>query len=278
MEEFFRYVEVNDWLIPLAVFFSLSFCLVLEMITPLFAHNYSKFRHLCVNSFFLITTVCISAPIIVLHSAVFIWQAEAQIGLFYLVGLPGWAQLIFGILLLDLIAQYGIHFLLHRVKWMWRLHMVHHSDTHVDATTGFRHHPGDVVFRNLATLFAVMLFGIPLACYLTYRLITIFFAYLTHSNIQLPDQLEQKLSYLFITPNLHKFHHHHERPWTDSNYGNIFSVWDRLFGTLVQGNLENIRYGVDVLPDERDEDLAYQFILPFDRSIKLEDERYLAAK
>ena len=90
--------------------------------------------------------------------------------------------------------------------------------------------------------------------------------------------MEQKLSYLFTTPSLHKFHHHHERPWTDSNYGNIFSVWDRLFGTLVQGNLENIRYGVDVLPDERDEDLAYQFILPFNRSIKLEDERYLAAK
>ena len=57
-----------------------------------------------------------------------------------------------------------------------------------------------------------------------------------------------------------------------------FSVWDRLFGTLVQGNLENIRYGVDVLPDERDEDLAYQFILPFKRYIKLEDELYLGAK
>ena len=90
--------------------------------------------------------------------------------------------------------------------------------------------------------------------------------------------MEQKLSYLFITPNLHKFHHHHERPWTDSNYGNIFSVWDRLFGTLVQGNFKNIRYGVDVLPDERDEDLAYQFILPFNRYMKLEDERYLGAK
>ena len=57
-----------------------------------------------------------------------------------------------------------------------------------------------------------------------------------------------------------------------------FSVWDRLFRTLVQGNLEDIRYGVDLLPDEREEDLAYQFILPFDRSIKLEDERSLAAK
>ena len=154
--------------------------------------------------------------------------------------------------------------------------MVHHSDTHVDATTGFRHHPGDVVFRNLATLFAVMLFGIPLACYLTYRLITIF-AYLTHSNIQLPDQLERKLSYLFITPICISF------IITMSGLGptvtmEIFFLWDRLFGTLVQGNLENIRYGVDVLPDERDEDLAYQLVLPFDPSIKLEGERYLAAK
>ena len=163
MEEFFRYIEVNEWLIPFAVFLSLSFCLFLEMYIPLFAHKYSKFRHLCVNSLFLITTVCVSAPLIALHSAVFVWQAEAQMGLFYLIDLPGWAKLIFGILILDLIGQYGIHYLLHRIKWMWRLHMIHHSNTHVDATTGFRHHPGDVVFRNLATLLAVSLFGIPLA-------------------------------------------------------------------------------------------------------------------
>ena len=278
MEEFSRYIEVNEWLIPLAVFLSLSFCLFLEMYIPLFAHKYSKFRHLCVNSLFLITTVSISAPLIALHSAVFVWQAEAQMGLFYLIDLPGWAKLIFGILILDLIGQYGIHYLLHRVKWMWRLHMIHHADTHVDATTGFRHHPGDVVFRNLATLLAVSLFGIPLACYLVYRLITIFFAYLTHSNIQLPARLDKKLSKVFVTPNLLKFHHHHERPWTDSNYGNILSVWDRLFGTLVQGNVENIRYGVDVLPEERDEDLAFQFMLRFDLSIKLEEDRSLASK
>tara|TARA_A100001011_G_scaffold183922_1_gene192761 strand:- start:649 stop:1398 length:750 start_codon:yes stop_codon:yes gene_type:complete len=232
MEEFFRYIEVNEWLIPLAVFLSLSFCLFLETYIPLFAHKYFKFRHLCVNSLFLITMVCVLAPLIALHSAVFIWQAEAQMGLFYLIDLPGWAKLMFGILILDLIGQYGVHYLLHRVKWMWRLHMIHHSDTHVEAKTGFRHHLGDVVFRNLATLFAVSLFGIPLACYLVYQLITIFFAYLAHSNIQLPAWLDKKLSNVIITPNLHKFHHHHERPWTDSNYGNILAVWDRLFGTL----------------------------------------------
>ena len=251
---------------------------IIEGIRPLFTGGFRSWRHTRTNLALLGTTMFISIIFSALAVGIVQWTALEGIGLVHWVAMPAWLSLLATVMLFDLIAQYGVHFLLHRVKWMWRLHMVHHSDTHVDATTGFRHHPGDVVFRNLATLFAVMLFGIPLACYLTYRLITIFFSYLTHSNIQLPDQLEQKLSYLFITPNLHKFHHHHQRPWTDSNYGNIFSVWDRLFGTLVQGNLENIRYGVDVLPDQRDEDLAYQFILPFDRSIKLEDERSLAAK
>ena len=161
---------------------------------------------------------------------------------------------------------------------MWRPHMINHLDTPVDATTGFRHHPSDVVFRNFATLLAVSLFGIPLACYLVYQLITIFFAYLTHSHIQLPAWLDKKLSNVIITPNLHKFHHHHERPWTDSNYGKILAVWDRLFGTLVQGDVENIRYGVDVLSQEGDKDLAYQFMLTFDLSIKLEGERSFASK
>ena len=267
MEEFFRYIKVNEWLIPLVVFLSLSFCLFLETYIPLFAHKYSKFRHLCVNSLFFTTTVCVSAPLIALPCLALPCLAW-----------PGWAKLMFGILILDLIRQYGLYYLLHTVKWMWRLHMIHHSDTHVDATTGFRHHPGDVVFRNLATLFAVSLFGIPLAFYLVCRLITIFFACLTHSNIQLSAWLDKKLSNIIITANLYKFHHHHERPWTDSNYGNILSVWNRLFGTLVQGNVENIRYGVDVLPEERDKDLAYQFMLPFNLSIKLEGDRSFASK
>ena len=91
---------------------------------------------------------------------------------------------------------------------------------------------------------------------------------MTHANISLPLWLDKTISFVFVSPNMHKFHHHFERPWTDSNYGNIFSVWDRLFGTFVYGRPNEIKYGLDVLDDSKDQDLAYQLKLPVNREIK----------
>ena len=87
-------------------------------------------------------------------------------------------------------------------------------------------------------------------------------------NIQLPAKLDKAISLVFISPNMHKFHHHHERPWTDSNFGNILSVWDRIFGTFVYDDVNKIRYGLDRLDDTTDEDIVYQFKIPFDKNIK----------
>ena len=150
--------------------------------------------------------------------------------------------------------------------------MVHHSDTHVDATTATRHHPGDYLLREVFSLIAIIIGGIPLAYYLFYRIITVFFAYFTHANISLPSFLDRTLSFIIVTPNMHKFHHHFERPWTDTNFGNIFSFWDRMFGTLVYDNPKEIVYGLDVTDDSRDLDLAYQYGLPFNKSIKVESK------
>ncbi|MFM7195718.1 MAG: sterol desaturase family protein, partial [Bacteroidota bacterium] len=86
--------------------------------------------------------------------------------------------------------------------------------------------------------------------------------------ITLPAGLDRALSLVFITPNMHKFHHHFERPWTDSNYGNIFSLWDRLFGTFVYDDPKKIRYGLDVLDPAKDQQVRYQLGIPFDKSVK----------
>ena len=146
--------------------------------------------------------------------------------------------------------------------------MIHHSDTKVDATTGTRHHPGDFVLREIFALLAVLILGAPVAFYMFYRICTVFFTYFTHANIILPRWLDKPLSLVFITPNMHKFHHHHERPWTDSNFGNITSIWDRIFGTLVYDDPRKIKFGLDVLDDTTDEDVKYQFMIPFNKSIK----------
>ena len=70
-----------------------------------------------------------------------------------------------------------------------------------------------------------------------------------------------------VTPEMHKFHHHYRAPWTDSNFGNIFSFWDRLFGTLVYADTKDIRYGLDIMDDNRDLDFFYQVKSPIDKSI-----------
>ena len=70
---------------------------------------------------------------------------------------------------------------------------------------------------------------------------------------------------------MHKFHHHYQRPWTDANFGNILSIWDRMFGTFVSGDSRDIQYGLDVLDNSRSEDLAYQLKVPFDKSILVDE-------
>jgi len=70
-----------------------------------------------------------------------------------------------------------------------------------------------------------------------------------------------------VTPNLHKFHHHHEVPWTDRNYGNVLSIWDRLFGTFVYGDTSEVVYGLDITDSEKSDNIRYQMGLPFNRSV-----------
>lgn len=250
------------------VFLCLIVFWIMEGAVPLAKLNYNKWKHTGVNMFFLASDLLINVLFTAVTAGVYVWVMENNIGFLNMVSLPLVVELILAVMFLDLVAQWFAHYLLHKVKWMWKFHLVHHSDTKVDATTGTRHHPGDYFIREVFSLLAVVIFGIPLGFYLFYRIATVFFTYLTHANIELPSWLDRSLSWIFITPNMHKFHHHFERPWTDSNYGNIFSFWDRLFGTLVYDDPKKIKYGVDVLSDDLDENIGYQLKVPFDNTIK----------
>lgn len=240
---------------------------LLEVLMPLFRFDYRKLKHDVFNLSLLIMNAIIVLPITIALGLVIVWSESNQVGLLYYVDLPAWMELLLAILFLDLVAQYSVHYLLHHVNWMWRLHIVHHSDTHVDATSGTRHHPGDFAFRLIAAGVAIVAFGIPALFYVIYRMLTPFFGYFTHANIRLPGKLDRLLSYVLVTPDMHKFHHHYQAPWTDSNFGNIFSCWDRLFGTLVYADTKDIRYGLDIMDGSRDLDFLYQLKAPLDPSI-----------
>src|ERR1700754_4823434 len=129
---------------------------------------------------------------------------------------------------------------------MWKFHIIHHSDTWVDTTTANRHHPVESLFRAVFTLLAVVVTGCTMWLFFLYQFLSVLFAQFNHANISLPKWLDDILSWVIVSPNMHKVHHHYVQPLTDTNYGNIFSIWDRLFGTYVKINdTTSLHYGID---------------------------------
>jgi sterol desaturase/sphingolipid hydroxylase (fatty acid hydroxylase superfamily) len=164
----------------------------------------------------------------------------------------------------DFFGGWLVHIVEHKWKFFWRFHVVHHADTNVDVTTGLRHHPVESVIRGLFFFMGIALTGAPMFAVMIYQTILVFFTAFEHANIRLPSSLDKIISYLFISPNMHKVHHHWKQPYTDSNYGAIFSIWDRLLGTYKQLEPGSIRYGIDKdYPEEKDEDFAQMLKNPF---------------
>jgi sterol desaturase/sphingolipid hydroxylase (fatty acid hydroxylase superfamily) len=170
---------------------------------------------------------------------------------------------LFGVMALDLFTYFA-HLLMHKSWLGWQFHRVHHSDKEVNVTTAFRQHPGETVWRILWQLLAVAMFGLPLSVVLVYLVISILNAQLEHTNIKLFAPLDRVLRLLFVTPNMHKVHHSREQIETDSNYSNIFSIWDRIFGTYTATvDFSRLRYGLDGLDDREKQTLPALLKLPF---------------
>jgi sterol desaturase/sphingolipid hydroxylase (fatty acid hydroxylase superfamily) len=179
---------------------------------------------------------------------------------------------------MDLIGGYSIHRIEHSVRWMWGFHVIHHSDENIDVTSGLRHHPIETVFRLSSQAFAIFICGIPMGVVFLYGLISIFFAQLTHANISPPVALDRFFSLIFVTPNMHKVHHHRTRPLTNTNYGNVLSIWDRMFGTFAQVDMDMLSYGLDNMahPDDHLK-LTRLLVIPFQRG-KTSDEVPIASR
>ncbi len=246
----------------------ITFFWLLESAIPLFNFSYNKWRHAGINIFFTITTLIINfgfAFLIVLTSD---WCVANGFGILQWIALPLWLQLIIGLLLLDFIGAYCIHLIQHKVKWMWKFHMIHHADTHVDTTTANRHHPGESVFRTVFAILAIFIAGTPIWMVMLYQSLSVVLAQFNHANIKMHPGLDKALRLVFVTPNMHRVHHHYMRPETDSNYGNIFSLWDRMFGTYRYKPANELKYGLDILKTYNDESLKEQLHIPFNKKVK----------
>ena len=187
-----------------------------------------------------------------------------DLGLFQQITAPVGIQTLVSLVFLDFGAGYLVHFLHHRFSWLWQLHSVHHSDDLVDVTTTFRQHPGESVIRIAFHLSGMLVLGIPVWILLIYLTLSTIHAQLEHANIRLPDKADRLLQLVFVTPNMHKVHHSRYQHETDSNYSNIFSIWDRLFKTFkARDDYESIDYGLDYLDKGRHFSFLELIKLPF---------------
>jgi sterol desaturase/sphingolipid hydroxylase (fatty acid hydroxylase superfamily) len=144
--------------------------------------------------------------------------------------LPGWAAFVLGWAVMDA-AVWAQHRAFHAVPWLWRLHRVHHGDTVMDVSTGLRFHPGELVLSLLWKGLVAVLLGVPPEAVAAFQIGLSAMALFTHANIALPGPVERVLRTVIVTPQAHLVHHHPQRAFTDSNFGNLLSLWDRLAGT-----------------------------------------------
>ncbi len=253
METLFNYFET----IPsshrsLILVGGITFFWLLEGALPLFLFNYKKWKHAIPNLFFTATTVIINFSLAFLLLFTADWVQINNFGIInWMPEMPLWLYILLGVVLLDFFGAYLAHYTEHKIKPLWMIHLVHHSDHKVDTTTANRHHPLESIIRFGFTLFGVLVVGAPIAIVMIYQSMSLVFTQFNHANIKIPKSVDKLLSYVIVSPDMHKVHHHNLLPYTDANYGNIFSIWDRLLGTYMHLDREKIVYGVDTFPDEK---------------------------
>jgi sterol desaturase/sphingolipid hydroxylase (fatty acid hydroxylase superfamily) len=159
---------------------------------------------------------------------------------------------------------YAAHVSMHKVPALWRVHRVHHSDPALDVTTTIRQHPLEGVIRYVFMAVFAGVLGVSLRAFVIYRLASALNGQLEHANIRVAPWLDRALSWITTWPNMHKIHHSRLVHETDSNYGNMFSWFDRLFGTFtpsIRG--ETVTCGLDGYDDARSQTLQGLLSMPF---------------
>ncbi len=263
----------------LILFGGLALFLLIENAAPFFTRKYNLLKHTGLNIFFTLTTVVVNLAMAFILYASCEWVVEADFGLLQWTNANNWVVLIVGLMSMDLIGAWLAHFVEHKIWFLWQFHAVHHTDKHVDASTANRHHPGESVIRFVFTTAAVFIVGAPLWLVFLYQSLSVVLSQFNHANLNIPNWLDAALRWVICTPNMHRIHHHYRQPYSDMNYGNIFSFWDRIFGTYVIVDNKKLVYGLDThMSDPEANNILTLLKIPFNKyrpHIEYEEEEKL---
>lgn len=210
-----------------------------------------KFKHSSVNMMFIFTALPVQLSLTAFIVLISRWANLNHWGLLNLVQwrTKGWLYYIIAFVMLDL-CEYIYHVIMHKIDALWKFHLVHHSDLKVDVSTTIREHPGETFIRTCFLTLWVFILGPVIGVLIIRQIFQSFSNIVAHTEFRLSDKVNKVVGLVFITPNLHHVHHHYQLPYTDCNYGDVLSIWDRLFGTFEQLDKRNTCFGIDTHMDE----------------------------
>lgn len=194
-----------------------------------------------------------------------IWATNNNTGLLNQADIPFGLAVAACIIFLDLVI-YWQHVIFHKVPILWRLHRMHHADTDIDATTGIRFHPIEIVLSLLIKIAVVLAFGMPAEAVILFEIILNASAIFNHANFKLPLGVDQALRLVIVTPDMHRVHHSWHPEETNSNYGFNLAIWDRLFHTYIaqpRDGHDDMTIGLKEFRDEKDKSLVGLLMIPF---------------
>ncbi len=238
---------------------ALTALFAVEGLLPAYANRQQRLRH-GVNNLGLAAAsaaaATLAAPLLVLSAD---FAAARGLGLCHVLGLDpgglnqpalGWAACAALTFVLFDLWMYAWHRANHRVPFLWRFHRVHHTDPAMDSTTALRFHPGEILLSTLANCLVLMLLGMSLGMLVLYKSVMVLVILFHHSNVAVPAGLDAGLRRLIVPPSMHRVHHSVIQAETDSNYGTVFSFWDRLFGSFrLRSDPQAIRFGIGAYDD-----------------------------
>ncbi len=218
---------------------------LVETVMPLFPHSVLNRRHLEANLGLTAITFGLNFLMNGFLMTGALWVSGHGAGLIQWADLPlPWAITV-TVTVMDL-ATYAVHVLMHKVPVLWRAHLVHHCDPALDVTTTFRQHPIESLLRYVFLILTAWGLGAPLGGIMLYRTLSAVNAVFEHANVKVPRRLDTTISLFWVSPNMHKLHHSRAKAETDSNYGNLFSLFDRLMRTFTpSARAGMVHYGID---------------------------------
>lgn len=196
------------------------------------------------------------------------YAATHQWGLLYQVVLPSWVEILIAVIIMDFLL-YLWHVLNHEVSFFWRFHRVHHSDLNLDVSTATRFHIGELAMSSIVRMVIIFVLGVGWRDFLVFDSLVSLSTQFHHSSVKVPAGFEKIFWILFVPPSMHRIHHSIVIKERNTNYGAIFSLWDRLCGTLLAGvDQTRIKIGIGAYPRQAELNLYRLVIMPFTHAVK----------